>query len=1152
MFSNLNKTLKKVIIIFLVIALTYSNFVLVGSSVMKGLFSYALDDTEQTLEDKVTTEQELVTNKVCEINEEQKRVIQIAVTTGITEQAYPIKTTSITLKTNIIEETLEDVKVTSLNKNSYTTGTWEIKDEKLQITLVNENETLENKDEGLDKLLVTYIYSNNEENPIEQIEKPIEQIALQTYANESATKNIETSNFEDIEKETDILLLNIENKDIHKTSIKDGSVDYTEKLNLDLSYRGEIANIEIEDISNDFYDNEELISEEANLKYLKTKINKNTLINLLGTEGKLTITDINSNKILAEITKEYIEAQELNKKIEQNFEEETEETEGEETTGVQQTRAYITITEADVEIEYAIDVNKIQIKIENIVKQSDNNIEESSFVIENTKSIFDVQDLDKLNYLKENVKYTLGETEKTADSKITFKDTITRATIEPEKTELTIGEVNKVNYTITLDTETPKSELFVNPILLVELPSSVASINTENSEFSIKNNNGAFTNKEVFPVTILGKKCVAIILTGEQTAETVANGNTQIVLSLELNVKEEVDEGNETATLYYQNNTVTAYENGTGLGEAEIDVALVLNSEGKEEIVENEETEDWEETTEEETELLVITRINSEEDIIRVGEEFEYFIYLNNAKTNIIEKVEIEDIIPEGLEYISAELYDYSNEMHDYTQKIDISNSLQYSEQTRTVQVEINNFEAAVKNETDSLNFYSKVLKIKVKANSLDKDTYSKTISNKIIVKKNGKQILNQDFETTISDAFLDISTNTLESQFAPEYIVKFEITIKNLGLLKSKEIYIDMNLPEEIEFLSIEKNSAINETNLMYPINGSKYTDKIQIMPGDTYTLKILAKYLNKVVENKDIVISANIDNNEYKWNTTLLNSDKLLEEPKEDEKNEDPSNSGNSSHLENPNEPTNPETPENPSDPEEPTNPDKPEEPNNSEDSSNPEEPQNSDNKAEFDLSLQQYLNKVTVENSQGTTIYDYTNTNFAKVEIPAKYMNGSKITLEYKIIVKNEGTISGYARKIVDYLPKDLNFNEEQNKDWYVGEDGNIYSVALIDKLLKPGDSEELTITLTKQMNNNNTGTITNIVEIYEASNDENVEDINSIPGDKLEDQNDISKVEVIVAVRTGTIIIYILIAITVITIIGFGIYKVKNIVLKRGDH
>ena len=42
---------------------------------------------------------------------------------------------------------------------------------------------------------------------------------------------------------------------------------------------------------------------------------------------------------------------------------------------------------------------------------------------------------------------------------------------------------------------------------------------------------------------------------------------------------------------------------------------------------------------------------------------------------------------------------------------------------------------------------------------------------------------------------------------------------------------------------------------------------------------------------------------------------------------------------------------------------------------------------------------------------------------------------------------------------------------------------------------------------------------------------------------------SKVEVILAVRTGTIILYILLVITVITIIGIGIYKVKKITLNK---
>ena len=82
----------------------------------------------------------------------------------------------------------------------------------------------------------------------------------------------------------------------------------------------------------------------------------------------------------------------------------------------------------------------------------------------------------------------------------------------------------------------------------------------------------------------------------------------------------------------------------------------------------------------------------------------------------------------------------------------------------------------------------------------------------------------------------------------------------------------------------------------------------------------------------------------------------------------------------------------------------------------------------------------------------------------------------------------------------------------------------------------------------MNNNNTGTVTNIVEIYEASNDENVEDINSIPGDKIEGQNDMSKVEVIIAVKTGRIVLYVVLTMLVLAILGFGINKVRKVTLK----
>ena len=38
------------------------------------------------------------------------------------------------------------------------------------------------------------------------------------------------------------------------------------------------------------------------------------------------------------------------------------------------------------------------------------------------------------------------------------------------------------------------------------------------------------------------------------------------------------------------------------------------------------------------------------------------------------------------------------------------------------------------------------------------------------------------------------------------------------------------------------------------------------------------------------------------------------------------------------------------------------------------------------------------------------------------------------EYAITVKNEGEVEGYTKKIVDYMPKELEFSTELNNSWY----------------------------------------------------------------------------------------------------------------------
>ena len=156
----------------------------------------------------------------------------------------------------------------------------------------------------------------------------------------------------------------------------------------------------------------------------------------------------------------------------------------------------------------------------------------------------------------------------------------------------------------------------------------------------------------------------------------------------------------------------------------------------------------------------------------------------------------------------------------------------------------------------------------------------------------------------------------------------------------------------------------------------------------------------------------------------------------------------------------------------------------------------------------------------------------------------MKDTIVAVEYTITVTNNGAIAGYANRIVDYLSTtDLKFNSEMNSDWYLGTDGNLYNSSLKDKILNPGESTSVKLVLTKNMSETNTGLTNNTAEIYEAYNDEGVSDINSTPGNKVQDENDYGMAEIIIAVKTG-VTYYIGAVIMMITIMAVVVYIVKK--------
>lgn len=198
-------------------------------------------------------------------------------------------------------------------------------------------------------------------------------------------------------------------------------------------------------------------------------------------------------------------------------------------------------------------------------------------------------------------------------------------------------------------------------------------------------------------------------------------------------------------------------------------------------------------------------------------------------------------------------------------------------------------------------------------------------------------------------------------------------------------------------------------------------------------------------------------------------------------------------------------------------------------------------------FDLKLDKEVKSITVNNTKATSEHQY-NSKLAKIDFEAKYASSSSMVVEYKFTITNEGGIPGYVKKLADYLPAELKFNSELNKDWYEGKDGVIYNNSLANTIINPGESKDVTLILTKNMNSEDFGVINNSAEIYETSNDYGVLDVDSTPGNKSTNEDDYSTANVLTSIKTGGIIIYTTLTLTVIAIIGVGLYMIKKKVLR----
>ena len=196
------------------------------------------------------------------------------------------------------------------------------------------------------------------------------------------------------------------------------------------------------------------------------------------------------------------------------------------------------------------------------------------------------------------------------------------------------------------------------------------------------------------------------------------------------------------------------------------------------------------------------------------------------------------------------------------------------------------------------------------------------------------------------------------------------------------------------------------------------------------------------------------------------------------------------------------------------------------------------------DFDFSINQTIQKITVSNKKGTKEYNYNDKKIAKFEIHSKQFVGSTVVVEYKVKVTNVGDLAGNVYEILSEIPSKMEFHSELNSGWTKSLANSISNVSFANTTIKPGESIETTIVLSKTLDDKDAGTYTNIAKISTSESQRHTEDSNV--------NNDTDQTEVIIDVATGAKIAFRVIGGVIMGLlyIALMIYFIRRVVSKKG--
>ena len=466
-------------------------------------------ETKNISEEDLVLSQEVITNKIYEINGKAKRVIQVLVKSSIKDSIVPVKQTNIEMSIPKIEALPDEVKVasygtkatngrTSLEFADLETSSWKYDKEtgKINIEILNpisEEGNISWLKNVQDEIIVTYIYDEDVAvTPFISNAK----MAVETYGAEGShiLEKVNDLQLEEIQEMGDIILItNNVSSPIYKGNLYvNGEQEYAQVYNIYVSYKDLVNKIQIQNVD------DQIVEGVASTYYRETRINKKQAINVLGEEGTINIYNAEGNELLQVIS--------LADETESDY----------------------------IIVEYDKGIDKIVIEM--VGAQKEGNIEIiNKKVIESSK-----EEGAKISKLVSNVKLLLlnennikiSEIEKSAN--VEFLEPKTNYSISLDKTSLSTGIENELKITAELKTENASHKLFENPEIRIELPAEVKDAEIENITPVLYSKELKLKSYEIVTNTI-GNKEVVIKIEGAQTKYEQNNAYVAIDLNVKTN-----------------------------------------------------------------------------------------------------------------------------------------------------------------------------------------------------------------------------------------------------------------------------------------------------------------------------------------------------------------------------------------------------------------------------------------------------------------------------------------------------------------------------------------------------------------------------------------------------------------------------------------